>query len=393
MKLTYKLLSAALLTLTGLLAACAEPPALPVNPGPTPGAPTQPVLPDLEPGTWTAVTPAGETICADGSPYAFFVHPGTVNKVVVDFEGGGACWSDGTCGLSGPFQANLDASSSARYREETPVGLYDRDNPDNPVADWHHVFVSYCTADVHLGDSEQVYDTAQGERTIQHRGQRNVAAVLGWLEESFSAPEAVFVTGCSAGGYGAALYTSQLAELYPEARVTQLGDCGAGIIPEGFAEDGLERWNIAEVLPEGVDLSAGVPATFMADAYIAIGEQHPNVRLAQYNSALDGIQIDFYARMIGADPRDPAVAEAWFAGLVGSLQRIHVDTPNFSSYTSLLDNNDSLQDGTLHCLILRPQLYTLDTSGVSFVAWLDDLLNGAAPPAPVAPPTTELPLS
>jgi hypothetical protein len=240
---------------------------------------------------------------------------------------------------------------------------------------------------VHLGDSEQVYATAQGERTIHHRGQRNVAAVLGWLAANVRAPEAVFVTGCSAGAYGAALYTPQLAEQYPEARVTQLGDCGAGIIPEEFAEDGLERWNIAAVLPEGLDLSAGVPATFLADAYVAIGEEHPNVRLAQYNSAFDGIQVYFYARMTGADPRDPAVAEAWFEGLVGSLQRIGAETPNFSSYTSLLDDNDTLQDGTLHCLILRPQLYTLDTSGVSFVAWLNALLNGAAPPAAVAPPT------
>lgn len=53
----------------------------------------------------------------------------------------------------------------------------------------------------------------------------------------------------------------------------------------------------------------------------------------------------------------------------------------FSSYTSLLDDN-----GTLHCLINRPEFYTLAVGGVSFVAWLD------ACDAPPASQPSELPL-
>lgn len=61
----------------------------------------------------------------------------------------------------------------------------------------------------------------------------------------------------------------------------------------------------------------------------------------------------------------------------------------FSSYTSLLDDNDTLQNGTLHCFNNRPEFYTLAVGGVSFVAWLDAC---DAPPAPVASPPSELPL-
>jgi hypothetical protein len=32
------------------------------------------------------------TGCGRGAPYSFFFRPGTVNKVVIDFEGGGGCW-------------------------------------------------------------------------------------------------------------------------------------------------------------------------------------------------------------------------------------------------------------------------------------------------------------
>jgi hypothetical protein len=366
-----------LLALVLLLGACAQPPA---DPNPDPEPPAAPTLPDLTPGVWTAISPGGETTCSDGSPYTFFVRPGTVNKVVVDFEGGGACWSDGTCGPNGPYQPNLAASMSARYREDTPTGLYDKSNPENPVGDWYHVFVSYCTGDVHLGDSVETYNTPQGETTVYHKGQANVRAVLGWMEENFSAPEAVFVTGCSAGAYGAALYTAELAAMYPEADMSQMGDCGAGIIPESFVQEGLDRWNIEGVLPDGVDLTEGVPATFLADAYVAIGQQFPEVRLSQYNSALDGVQIGFYARMLGASVQDPEAlqeaAEAWFTGFVTSLQTIQAGLPSFSSYTSLLDDNDDLQDGTAHCLLFRSEFYSLVTSEVRFVDWLGGLLAG-----------------
>lgn len=390
------LISAALGLLLTLLVACNTAAPNPA-PNPSPPAPVTPALPDLTPNVWTPVSPGGETVCADGSPYTFYVRPGTVNKVVVDFEGGGACWNGFTCG--GPYY--LPNVSGGPAAQGSVTGIYDHANPANPVRDWYHVFVSYCTADVHLGDSTQTYTTNSGEVTIEHNGQANVAAVLDWVSREFEAPEAVFVTGCSAGAYGAALYTPQLATRYPNADVTQLGDCGAGIIPETFAteEDGLRRWNIGAVLPEGVDLTGGVPATFLADAYTAVGIAYPEVTLAQYNSAVDITQISFYALQLGLDPADPEDAaevrvagQAWVAGLQASLTQLQGALPGgFSSYTSLLDDNTNPLDGTLHCLIVRPDFYTLSTSGVPFVTWLDDLLNSDAPPAPVIPPLPPLP--
>lgn len=398
--LPRRLFVAALFMLLGLLAACSEQPTTPPSPTPTPPvtpAPT-PTLPEgLTPGQWNVFTPAGETVCSDGSPYAFYVYPGSVNKVVVDFEGGGACWNGSTCG-SGPGQTYQPAIPDLATRDIPDVGLYDKASPDNPVGDWYHVFVSYCTADVHLGDSTETYATAAGDKTVRHNGQNNVAAVLGWVFESFSAPEAVLMTGCSAGAYGAALYTSRIAEQYPNADVTELGDCGAGILPASFATDadGLQRWNVEAVLPEGVDLSAGVPASFLAQAYVVTGQAYPNVTLAQYSSFLDGIQILFYSLQAGLDLGNPAeqqaAAEAWTAGLLGSLQQIQTGLPEgFSSYLSLLDDDGDLTNGTAHCILNRPEFYTLTTGEVSFAAWLGDLIGDPTPPAQVRPPTDALP--
>lgn len=369
-----------------LLVACSNPTPNPVPPIP---APVTPALPALAPNIWTPFSPGGETVCADGSPYTYYVRPGTVNKLVVEFEGGGACWSGLTCGGS-YYLPNVSGGPAAL---EVTTGIYNHANPANPVRDWYHVFVSYCTADVHLGDSTETYETADGETVVQHNGQNNVGAVLEWVGLEFGGPEAIFVTGCSAGAYGAALYTPRLAARYPDADVTTLGDCGAGVIPEAFVtdEDGLRRWNIDEVLPDGVDLTEGVPATFLADAYVAIGTRYPEMTLAQYNSLYDRIQIYFYALQLGLNPENEAdlrtAGESWVPGLVASLTQIQRVLPGrFSSYTSLLDDNANPLDGTTHCVIVRPEFYTLTTGGVPFVSWLDNLLNGDAPPAPVVPP-------
>ena len=170
--------------------------------------------------------------------------------------------------------------------------------------------------------------------------------------------------------------------------MTELGDCGAGVTPESFVtgEDGLNRWNIDAVLPEGV-LSGGVSTTFLADAYVAIGKAYPDVTLAQYNSLFDGTQISFYGLQLGIDLSDPtaqqAATQAWVAGLNTSLGQIQTGLPGqFSSYTSLLNTDNDLSNGTDHCVIVRPEFYTLTTSGVLLTDWLDSLLNDDAPPAP-----------
>jgi hypothetical protein len=54
------------------------------------GTSTTPQTPTLSAG-WTKIEPGGETICSTGTPYAYYVHPGTVNRLVVYFDGGGAC--------------------------------------------------------------------------------------------------------------------------------------------------------------------------------------------------------------------------------------------------------------------------------------------------------------
>ena len=379
------------LFLTALLAACSEEATTP--------EPTEPRVPDLTAGMWNAFSGNNETECSDGSEYEYYVYPGTENKLVIDFQGGGACWDDGTCSLPSKQPNDGGVYNSVIFGEPAAQGIYDKAEEDNPTKDWYHAFVSYCTADIHLGDSTQTYMNSDGtERTVQHKGQVNAQAVLDWVYEEFEAPETILMTGCSAGAYGSIAYMPQVRKQYPNSDIYQLGDSGAGVAPQMFfeGEDGTSRWNAQSVLstliPE-LDLSGGLTPSFLTDIYALAGEQNQNGIVSQYNSAFDNIQILFYALQQGATlPLSPEAAQQaaqeWTAGLNASLAGLNESTDNFYSYTSLLDNDDDPQNGTEHCIITKPDLYEYELNGVPFVSWVDDLVNGRTDDlASVAPST------
>ena len=68
-----------------------------------------PAIADLEGETWREIEPGGDTICSRGQPWAFFFRPGVSNNLVVEFQGGGACWNDLTCSVADMiFKDNID---------------------------------------------------------------------------------------------------------------------------------------------------------------------------------------------------------------------------------------------------------------------------------------------
>ncbi|WP_437590861.1 pectin acetylesterase-family hydrolase [Sorangium sp. So ce1000] len=308
----------------------------------------------LPPG-WNTVEPGGETTCARGDPFKYFVRKGTVNRLVVEFRGGGACWSADTCSVAGSlFQETVG-------EDPLTTGIYDHENPDNPFRDWHHVYIPYCTGDVHWGDNVVTYGEGSQAVTIRHKGAVNVRAALGWIYENVPAPETIFVTGCSAGAYGAILWSAHLREHYKSASVVEFADSGAGIITEAFFRDSLPSWKPERAYPTwipGVDPAELVRLPVL---YEKIGAYYPELRLSQYNTVYDENQAFFFRAMGGGDARE------WSEAMRASIADIAATTPNFRSF---------LAAGSAHCILWRPEFYTIESRGTRLVRWLDGLVNG-----------------
>ncbi len=318
-------------------------------------------LDQLRPGDWTMFSPGGETRCARDTPYQFYVRPaasGATDKLLIYFQGGGACWNALTCGTANATfddYVNSPAVEVGRYN-----GIFDFANPANPVADYNIVFVPYCTADVHVGDATVDYGNGL---TIHHNGFKNTSAVLDWTYANFTTPQDLMITGSSAGAYGAIYYAPFVINQYPDAKVVQFGDAGVGATPVGWAV--LEQWGMYTNMPQFVpDLANVDPATFTINTlYTANAALYPDTPFAQYTTAADEVQVGFYQFMVLLN----LTAPAWDELMYQNLDTLDADYPNFASYVS---------GGKSHTILALPEFYTLATNGVSFRDWFAGLIAG-----------------
>ena len=318
-----------------------------------------PQTPELASG-WTKIAPGGETICSRGTPFAYFVHPGTVNRLVVYFQGGGACWEAKTCSLRGLFKETADDSDNPAQAAE---GVLDLENPDNPFKDWSFVFIPYCTADTHWGNNTQTYTSGATNVVIHHKGFVNFSAVLDWIQANLEKPEKIFVSGCSAGSYGSIMGAAHIQKVYPDVPLYQLGDAGAGVSTGDFLQGSFPNWNAAASFPDWIPAPDGSwdKVASLADLYIAVANYYPNDRWSQYNAAHDQIQTIMYSAMGGADD--------WNRLMLASIQKIQESAPNFHAY---------IAPGAIHCITGDDIFYTREVNGVRFRDWVDAMVNDKA---------------
>jgi len=318
---------------------------------------------------WNKIVPGGDTMCSRGSEFAFAVRKGSVDKIVIDFVGGGACWDELTCGFAdATFTDNVDWVDDIAGTTDAGEGIYNTDNAENPFADYHHVMIPYCTGDIHWGNQTKTYGSGNSEVTIEHKGGVNAQAVLDWVEANYSTPEKVFVTGCSAGAYGSIMWAPHVAELYPEADLRQFGDSGAGIVTEAWFADSFPSWNgeyafpthIPALDPNVVDVSQ----KSTADLYAEISSFYPEHSFSQFNSYFDQVQVQYYQIMGGGD------GDEWNARMIESVQIVADAQSNFSYFTA---------GGNRHCIIMSDDIFSTTADGVRVIDWMTGVSNGDNP--------------
>jgi hypothetical protein len=314
-------------------------------------------------------------ICLYGTPYQFFARRGTVNKLVVYYQGGGACWNRAMCDLP-TCDPSVGTSDLARE------GLHDLRNPANPFADWHWVFVPYCSGDAHLGDAGVTYmQRGFDSLPIEHRGFANARVAEKWARDHFVLPEQVFVFGCSAGSISTIVNAPYLMEFaWPSSHFEALADGFVGLATQDFLENDVHSWGLERNIPDwipGLDgiLSREFP---VGEGLGEIARYYPWNRFATYTAAYDGgsgSQSAFYNIMLndGSPLADGTWWEAtcaWHEGMQALKQLSYARAPdNFRSYVGA---------GTAHCISWREKVYSGTSGGVPvFVDWVNAMLAGS----------------
>lgn len=306
------------------------------------------IAPGCSGGPVCAIDPStGIPRCREGNKqFSFYYKPGKSDKVLVYFDGGGACWDSNTCvtGNQTPLSAyvpEIGPSSDPASKG----GLFNLDNHDNPYREWSMVVLPYCTGDIHWGSNDASYTdftgavtgTPGGQVTIHHRGFDNFLFVRQWMKKRFDGLTddggKLLVTGSSAGAYGAAFSFPHLKRAFPRAKGYLMADAGNGVITDGFldqAVDGLNpTWNIRPNLASwipGMDSLPAAPADrYYLAYYFALAGYYPKDRFSQYTTHWDTIQALFYNIMLNQNNipawgmLTPEVYGAWVQQGLGNM--------------------------------------------------------------------------
>jgi hypothetical protein len=326
-------------------------------------------------------------VCMNGSPYTFFARRGTVNKLVVYYQGGGACWEQLTCSIPVCDDSVDDGDNPNGFDS----GFGALDNPANPFKDWHAVFVSYCSCDIHFGDAAQDYTNTNPSAPlhVEHRGYHNSRVVEKWAREHFLAPEEVFVTGSSAGAYGAWFNAPLLHPVWPSAHFSVLADAGNGVVTQDFLEQYFPNWNFEGNLPPEIpelqqvlDNGEGIPGYTRV-----IAAEFPNTNWAHYTTAFDGGlggQTGFYNIMLNGN--DPVAALTWWEGSCAFRNTMQAQAVTTAATIDAQNGNYRyyIGSGSRHTMWGGNKVYSDTTGGVpTIVDWITAML-ASKPGAPAA---------
>jgi len=315
---------------------------------------------------WNRIAGGPRTTCALGTPFAFFVEIGDPRKLMVYFQGGGACWDAATCDPRSKVRMYKPAVGE---REPYRTGLLDVANSENPVRDYTKVFVPYCTGDAHLGARTVAFDVPASRTdsahqfVVHHNGVANAAAALDWVYAHVPLPQTILVTGESAGSIPTPVYAAAVSKHYPRARVVQLGDgSGSYVNASGVTTSwrGLPGIRALNALPPLDSATLTYPELYDLAAHAS-----PRITFAQINSANDSTQA-FFLRAV--DRSSPTVQVL----LAQNFTTIRRSVPSFRSYTI---------PGAMHTIIPRSEFYTTSVDGIRLRDWVAALVDGA----PVCP--------
>ena len=151
--------------------------------------------------------------------YRAFFKKGSENKVMVYFAGGGVSINEETARDDTYNTKDIRMDMLANITMN--MGGLASEVEGSPFENWSIILFPYATGDFHAGAGELRYTDHDGkEKILYHNGYVNYTQTMQKITElaDMKEPEAVVVTGYSAGGFAAALLSDDIfTNYFPDA--------------------------------------------------------------------------------------------------------------------------------------------------------------------------------
>lgn len=299
----------------------------------------------------TLVYPGAPTTCLQGE-YGFFVYPGDPRKLLVFFQGGGACW-DATTYHAGACQKSLEQSIKAN---NLGAGVFNRSDELNPYREYTIVRVNYCSGDCHTGNTTRKW----GAKPVSQMGYNNANAAVIWMQENVAKNlSSLVLSGASAGALGTQAWAGYLLQGtlgYTMANV--IADSFAGVFPAGTQSVIIKDFGACDlpIYTSKIQTSCEAGTVTIQDIFSESFRRFPGVPFGNIQSKADVTQISFYIALAFSFKKyqDMTLTGPQFFYKSNAIFQRYSQSPNYVEY---------YVDGSMHCYTPYPRYYTAGTKG------------------------------
>nr|AIF26514.1 hypothetical protein [uncultured bacterium fosmid pJB39A3] len=320
---------------------------------------------------WITIQPEG-SISSDGSEWSGKIHKGSENKLAVIFYGGGVAYNDASAqATEGFFIRNMKGLEA--FGKD---GIFS-DSKDNPFADWNIITIPYTTGDFHVGTGDYTFTEEDGTVvTRYHHGYTNYRLMMdAALKELNINPDALLVTGFSAGGFGTSFLTGDIIENYfPDVKnVTALVDSSL-LFYTGWKTVAKEIWKAPDKIVERI-----ASGNVTIDNLRALRADHPEVKILFDCSNADEVLSAFTKIMVtDTDMMLTAKGRNRFKLLLSEMIADLLELPNSGVFIWNLPGSMSNMASTYskHTIEAGDEFFTESFAGHTIAGWAMDAVEG-----------------
>ncbi|HJF00163.1 MAG TPA: pectin acetylesterase [Sellimonas intestinalis] len=338
-----------------------------------------PELPeDPETGTWYKVSLPG-CVCSCGKPYYAYLKIGSENKLMVMFEGGGVAINEYTAARPGGlFYAGTqrfyfdDVDFLSMGATMTGIGA---NSENNPFADWSVLCIGYASGDFHTGTASGSYVDGDGDVIQTHfHGYEHLCKLMEITKKWVPEPEALLVTGFSAGGFATSILTDDVISYYPDCKNIVCCVDSAILLYDDWHKAAVELWGSPAHISERLKTR-----DFSYDGLTALYQKYGSRVKYLYLTSMRDCLLSQYQNYI-----DHGVLEFTkeagdrFEDYVKTLyQRMKAEMPEMVYYFfDLLEPAAPEEMGlTVHTLIASERAFDGCMDGISASTWIMDAVN------------------
>ena len=323
---------------------------------------------------WYRVTNK-EMKSSDGSNYRAFFKKGKENKVLVYFAGGGVSVNEETARdeTFNTREIGIDHLANLTMNMGGLASPID----GNPFKNWTVILFPYATGDFHAGTGEFKYKDKNGkEKILYHNGYNNYTLVMKQVMEKagIDNPEAVVVTGYSAGGFATALLSDDVfTNYFPNTKSKTVLVDASLLLKDDWHDVAVNVWKTPKSISDKLTTD-----NLTLDCLKALKEKYGDgINLLFDSSTRDGdlAKVQNYFDN-GKMEVDEKIADKYQQILKETIPKFESAGVNLFIWDGLPWYDDP-RNLTMHTIIAGPYVFQkFEKQNKSIIEWLDDAVNG-----------------